>query len=100
MPLYRYAILVLLVAVTGASSSAKEIDNRRITCRQFLASGQANMAALFSWLRGYHAGKTGIVPFQTPDAFGGRLGFYCKQHPDDNLIESSEQILSELDRGI
>jgi hypothetical protein len=58
------------------------------------------MAALFSWLRGYHAGKTGIVPFQTPDAFGGRLGFYCKQHPDDNLIESSEQILSELDRGI
>lgn len=29
---------------------------------------------------------------------GGRLGFYCRQHPDANLIETSEQILGELDR--
>ena len=32
-----------------------------------LASGQANMAALISWLRGYHAGKTGVIPYQSPD---------------------------------
>ena len=70
------------------------------TCRRFLASGQANMAALISWLRGYHAGKTGMIPFQSPDPDGGRLGFYCKQHPDANLIDASEQILTALDQGI
>jgi hypothetical protein len=36
----------------------------------------------------------------SPDAYGGRLGFFCKQHPDTNLIEASEQILTDLDRGI
>jgi hypothetical protein len=58
------------------------------------------MAALINWLRGYHAGKTGIIPYQFPDPYGGQLGFYCKQHPDANLIEASEQILAVLDRGI
>jgi hypothetical protein len=24
---------------------------------------------------------------------------YCKQHPDANLIDASEQILKDLDRG-
>jgi hypothetical protein len=47
-----------------------------------------------------HAGKTGVVPYQVPDAYGGRLGFFCKQHPGANLIETSEQILADLDRGI
>ena len=56
--------------------------------------------ALISWLRGYHAGKTGIISFQSPSPYGGRLGFYCRQHPDANLIEASEQILADTDRGI
>jgi len=77
-----------------------EVNNATITCGVFLASGQANMAALISWLRGYHAGKTGAIPYQAPDPNGGRLGFYCSQHPDANLIEVSEQILTDLDRGI
>lgn len=58
------------------------------------------MAALFSWLRGYHAGKSGIIPFESPSPYGGRLGFYCRQHPDANLIEASEQILTDLERGL
>jgi acid stress chaperone HdeB len=94
----RSVLLTILLAVPSAHSS--EMDNRTITCRAFLASGQANMAALISWLRGYHAGKTGIVPYQSPDPYGGKLGFYCKQHPDANLIEASEQILTALDRDI
>jgi acid stress chaperone HdeB len=99
----RFYAFVLLVAVLGfavPTAHSKEVNNATITCREFLASGQANMAALISWLRGYHAGKTGVIPYQAPDAYGGRLGFYCKQHPDANLIEASEQILTELDRGI
>ena len=87
-----------VVAVPSVQS--KELNNGTITCRQFLASGQANMAALISWLRGYHAGKTGVISYQSSDPYGGRLGFYCKQHPDANLIDASEQILTALDQGI
>ena len=93
-------LLLTVAAATAANANGREIDNSRITCSQFVASGPPNMAALVSWLRGYHAGKTGTIPYQHPDGYGGRLGFYCKQHPDANLLETSEQILGELDRGI
>jgi hypothetical protein len=93
-------VFLAVVYATGApSADGRELDNRTITCRAFLASGQNNMAALIGWLRGYHAGKSGVIPRQSPDAYGGRLGFYCQQHPDDNLIETSEKILTELDHG-
>jgi hypothetical protein len=91
---------VALVIAVVPSAHSNELDNRTITCSAFLASGQGNMAALISWLRGYHAGKTGIIPYQAPSPYGGRLGFYCRQHPAANLIEASEQILTDLDRGI
>jgi hypothetical protein len=93
---------VFFAAVLAAVPSAhgKEMNAAKITCGAFLASGRDNMAAIIMWLRGYHAGKTGIIPYQSPDPYGGRLGFYCKQHPAANLIDASEQILTDLDRGI
>jgi hypothetical protein len=58
------------------------------------------MAAMFMFLRGYHSDKHGVIPFDSGGSYAGRLGFYCRQHPNANLIEASEQILSDLDRGI
>jgi HdeA/HdeB family len=75
----------------------------KVTCRTFAASGHDNMAAMIMWLRGYHAGRTGIVAAtDTSEAhtYGGRLGHYCTQHPDGNVIDASEQILSDEDHGI
>jgi len=100
MRLYSCVLLVAVITVSAPTAHGTEVNNATITCGAFLASGQANMAALISWLRGYHAGKTGAIPYQAPDPYGGRLGFYCSQHPDTNLIEVSEQILTDLDRGI
>ncbi len=55
------------------------------------------------WLRGYHAGKRGVIDVidQPPtDPYGGRLGHYCKEHLGESVIDVSERILSELDHGI
>jgi HdeA/HdeB family len=99
MHLCRFATLAVVLIIVG-TSSAHSLDFSKVTCREFLASGQANMAAMIMFLRGYHAGKTGVIPYQSPDSYGGRLGFYCQEHPDANLVESSEQILADLDRGL
>lgn len=58
------------------------------------------MAPMMMWLRGYHAGKIGTIPYDSADRWPARLGFYCRNHPDDNLIEVSERLLSEQDRGL
>jgi hypothetical protein len=99
MRLYRSVTLAAALIIVG-TTNAHSLDFSKVTCHEFLASGQANMAAMIMFLRGYHAGKTGVIPYQSPDSYGGRLGFYCQQHPDANLVESSEQILADLDRGL
>jgi hypothetical protein len=73
MRLYRCVLLAALIA-TAPSAHSREMDTAKITCRAFLASGQANMAAIIMWLRGYHAGKTGVIPYQTPDPYGRPSG--------------------------
>ncbi len=101
MRLYCFALVAILLVAPSAHS--KELDYSRITCSDFLRSGQANMAALIMWLLGYHAGKTGIIPFQddsSPGSYAWRLGLYCNQHADRKLFEASEEILSDIDRGL
>jgi hypothetical protein len=93
-------ILFATALVAAGTPSAHSLDFSKITCRVFLSSGQSNMAAMFMFLRGYHSGKRGVIPYDSHDEYAGRLGFYCRQHPDANLIEASEHILSALDRGI
>jgi hypothetical protein len=97
--LHRCALFAAAFIMAGAPS-AHSLDFSKVTCRAFLASGQANMAAMFMFLHGYHSGKRGVIPYDSSDRYAGRLGFYCRQHPNANLIEASEQILSEQDRGI
>lgn len=91
--------LAAALALAGAPS-AHGLDFSKITCREFLASGERNMAALIMFLRGYHAGRTGSIPYSSAAPYGARLGAYCRQHPDANLIQSSEKILGDLDRGL
>lgn len=98
----RYLLLAGLVFVADSSKIPPIIDNGKLTCRDFMTSGQTNMAALISWLLGYHCGKTGIVPYpsEAVSQYGTKIGSYCKFHPAANLLETSEHILDEIDHGI
>ena len=84
----------------GGGPSAYGLDPSRITCSGFLGSAQADMAAVFMWLRGYHAGKTGITAYEPGTPYAARLGRYCRNHPRASLIKASEQILADEDRGL
>ena len=95
------AASIAAMLLAGASpAAAVNRDYAQLTCGNFLASGKDNMAVLLWWLRGYHAGKSGEVAFDTADGYPARLGFYCGSHRGENLLENSEHILDELDHGI
>jgi HdeA/HdeB family len=98
---FRCAIFAA-VLVVAVAPSAHSLDLSHVTCHEFMASGRANMAAIIMFLHGYHAGRTGVIRFTETDntKWGARLGFYCKQYPNANLIEASEQILKDIDRGL
>ena len=94
---FRHCILFVALLAVAGTPAPQVGDYSTITCRDFLASGRANMAALISFLWGYHAGKTGILTRDRQSPYGARLGYYCKTHPAASLLDSSERVLSELD---
>jgi len=96
---FRHCILFVALLTVAGTPAPRVGDYSTITCRDFLASGRANMAALISFLWGYHAGKSGILTRDRDQQgpYGTRLGHYCKTHPAVKLIDASERILSELD---
>lgn len=96
----RYCIVLAAGLLTAAGPDALALDLSKVDCRAFLASGQDNMAVMIMFLRGYHAGRTGTVAYDSAGPYPARLGRYCRDHPVANLIEASEQILGDLDRGI
>ncbi|TMJ67924.1 MAG: hypothetical protein E6G83_06350 [Alphaproteobacteria bacterium] len=61
MRFYRRVLFVVVFVVTGAPHAHARTDMSQVTCGAFLASGQTNMAAAIMWLRGYHAGKRGVI---------------------------------------
>lgn len=99
---YRCALFTTALAVAGASHTLS-LDMAHVTCRGFLASGSGNMQAIIMWLRGYHAGKMGIVArLEIPEmrTYGAKLGYYCKTHPNLRVIDASEKILTEKELGL
>jgi hypothetical protein len=58
---YRRASIAVTLLVVGAAPVYARTDMSIVSCRAFLGSGQANMAAIIMWLRGYHAGKRGVI---------------------------------------
>ena len=100
----RPRFLILIPLIAGANGVfAQDFGSRdygAFTCHDFVASGTQNMAVIIWWLRGYHAGKTDVRTFNAKDVYAKRLGAFCGGHPGANLIETSERLLTELDRGI
>src|SRR5215472_16091547 len=57
----RCRVLLAVALVGGSAGTARALDMAHVSCHGFLASGHDNMAAIIMWLRGYHAGKSGLV---------------------------------------
>jgi hypothetical protein len=93
------ALPALVVAGTATPATAAPRDYGAITCAALLTAGPTNMGYILWWLRGYHAGRRGVPLFDPQDAYAARLGYYCRNHPRAKLLDASERILSELDRG-
>ena len=99
----RRALFAAFFLVAGVAHGYARTDMAKVTCGDFLGSGRDNMAVIIMWLRGYHAGKSGVIDVidkPPADPYGGRLGRYCADHRQESVIDASERILSDLDRGI
>ncbi len=80
--------------LASAPASAQVVDLSKVTCKEFLGSGQAGITIIWAWLYGYYADQDAdpIVDFQKLTSLGTRLADYCKANPTVGLIKAAEPI--------
>ena len=93
------AILVAasLVVSLGAAApaSAQKLDLTKVTCKQFLDSGERTMSMILMWLTGFFTDEddTPIVDFDKLKTDASKIGDYCRKNPTTPLMTAAEEIL-------
>ena len=86
-------VAVSLVAATPAS--AQKFDLSKMTCKQFLDSGERTMGMIVIWLTGFFTDEddTPIVDFDKLKTDAGKMTDYCRKNPTTTLMTAAEEIL-------
>ena len=97
------AISAILVAIslvamslgTAAPASSQKLDLTKVTCKQFLDSGERTMSMILMWLTGFFTDEddTPIVDFDKLKTDANKIGDYCRKNPNTALMTAAEEIL-------
>jgi len=87
--------LVAVSLVTAAPASAQKLDLTKVTCKQFLDSGERTMNMILMWLTGFFTDEddTPIVDFDKLKTDANKISDYCRKNPNTALMTAAEEIL-------
>ena len=91
------AIVLAAALVAASPASAQVIDLSTVKCKEFLESGQENIAFIMMWLMGYYSEEDDapIVDFGKMKSDGAKLGAYCAKNPAVGLITAAEATIAK-----
>jgi acid stress chaperone HdeB len=89
------AILVAMSLIAAVPASAQKLDLSKVTCKQFLDSGERTMSMVLMWLTGFFTDEddTPIVDFDKLKTDAGKMTDYCRKNPTTILMTAAEEIL-------
>jgi len=87
--------VVLAAALIAAPVQA--VDLFRLTCKDFLASGES-AGFMMSWLDGYYTDEDApaIFDLDKMKEKGAKLGAYCAQQPSVGLMTAAAQFMGKI----
>ena len=91
--------ILFAAALSLASMPAHAVkwDLSTMTCKQFLESGEDNIAVVLTWMDGWYKGDEDKAIIDT-DAFvenAKKFGTYCATHPNISIVNAAEEILGK-----
>lgn len=80
--------------VCSSSAFAAEIDLSTWTCKQFQSASKDDVEVILAWLDGYYKEEDAppIIDSDKFDENAKKLGEYCAQHPDVDLITATDTL--------
>jgi acid stress chaperone HdeB len=87
--------LVAVSLVAAAPASAQKLDLSKMTCKQFVDSGERTMGMIVMWLTGFFTDEddTPIVDFDKLKTDASKMTDYCRKNPTTILMTAAEEIL-------
>ena len=87
--------LVTMSLVVATPASAQKLDLTKVTCKQFLDSGERTMSMILMWLTGFFTDEddTPIVDFDKLKTDANKISDYCRKNPNTALMTAAEEIL-------
>lgn len=66
-----------------------------MTCRAFIESPKDTIGIVLTWLVGYYhdEDEPAVIDFNKMAEIGKRLGAYCTQNPDADLMDAAEKAM-------
>ena len=96
----KTTLSILLAAAFSLSSMpahAVKWDLSTMTCKQFLESGEDNIAVVLTWMDGWYKGDSDEAIIDT-DVFienAKKFGTYCAKNPTVSIVNAAEAILGK-----
>ena len=87
--------LIAMSLIAAVPASAQKLDLSKVTCKQFLDSGERTMSMVLMWLTGFFTDEddTPIVDFDKLKTDAGKMTDYCRKNPTTILMTAAEEIL-------
>ena len=85
------SLLAVFLALPAAVQAADEYDVAKISCKEFLASGD-EMGMLLVWIDGYMSAKSDntVMSSEWMEKLGSHLGSYCKKNSSHTIMQAIE----------
>lgn len=93
--MYRALAAALVTTFLGlGSASAQSLDLSKVSCREFLESGQDNIGIVMTWLDAYYRDEDAdpIMDFDRMKANGEKLAAYCRANPTTRLTVATDTL--------
>jgi acid stress chaperone HdeB len=91
------ALYVLVFACFAQTASAQVLDLGTVKCKDWQASGRANIGLTLAWLDGYYQDEKApsVIDLDKLKSNGAKLGEYCTKNPDIGLGTAAEELFGQ-----
>ena len=86
-----FSCLLAAFLAVPTLSSAEEIDMAKVSCKEFLGSGD-NIGMMLTWIDGYMSAKSDntVMSNEWMEKLGTHMGSYCQKNPGKTIMQAME----------
>ena len=91
------SMLLVAVAMLAAPARAELLDLATLKCKEFTSSSKERFELIMTWLEAYYSEENAspVIDFDKVRNDGVKFSAYCKNNPDESVIDAADKLLGK-----